>query len=111
MDAGTAYSASAELQPKGEDASSIVRSSEKVNSLREGISCLVVAQAHRRSSAATRAEEVRKEVHSTCHLHKREIRDLLCIHCWSMSGSMENQPLHGADRIKDTGCRCACYVN
>ena len=111
LDAGMAYSASAKLQPKGAVAAQRVRSSGKKNSPKESISCPVVARADSLSTSTTGAEQDRKEVRSTRHLHKTGQGDPLCVHHWSTSGSMENQALCGADRIKNTRCRCIYYVN
>lgn len=111
LDAGTAYSAFAELQPKGTVAARIARSSGKENSSKESICCLVVAWPHSLRTSTTGAEQDCKEVHSTRHLHKTGQGDPLCLCPWSMSGNTENQPLRGADQIKNTGCRCIYYVN
>lgn len=100
-----------ELQPKGAVAARIVRSSGKENSPKESFSCLVVARAHSLSTSTTGAEQDRKEVRSARHLCKTGQGDPLCVHHRSTSGSMENQGLRGADRIKNTGCRCIYYVN
>lgn len=111
LDAGMAYSASAELQPKGAVAGRIGRSSGKENSPKESVCCPVVARAHSLSTPTTGAEQDREEVHSTGHLQRTGQGGPLCVHHGSRSGSTENQALRDADRIKNTGCRCIYYVN
>lgn len=70
LDAGMAYSASAQLQRGSAIPAWIARSSGKENSPKESISCLVVAWAHSLGTSTTGAEQDCKEGRSTWHLLK-----------------------------------------
>jgi len=79
LDAGTAYSTSAKLQPEGVVAARIVRSSGKENSPKESISCPVVAWAHSLSTSTTRAEQDCKEItFNTASLEDWARRPVVC---------------------------------